>query len=993
MSRRKWISTFVTMLALAAATSASAGEPRQVFKKGTVYSVDELPDSAFRKKLKALPEPALKHALSTLQKMTFEAGEIANLHVGPSGGVHFICPMSANGKAFLRALGNGVAARAEPEIAAAPVPITNPPVYHSRPGCPRVIYLDFNGHTVENTRWNTDYNTARFEALPFDIDTLPNTFSDAEQTAIKRIWKRVAEDFAPFDVDVTTEEPAVMTSTTCRVLITPGTSRNNVVNPGSADGAVGIAYLAVFGDADYVARSQPVWVYSDLQGNREDFISETVSHEVGHNLALRHDGRTNPAEEYYEGHGAADSPTSWGPIMGISDRRNVTQWTRGEYALATNTQDDLAVMSGYLGFRTDDHGNDNATATALKLQNGIVFSSTTPEEDPANSQPANKGVIETTGDVDVFKFSTGAGFISLTARPLVMEANTRGGNIDIRLELRNFNGDVMATSDDNTDETIAGIYFNAPAGNYFLYVDGVGSGQPLNNPPSGYTEYASLGQYFLSGSIQPVVPDQGLPTARLNNVRMTTPGGATLDFNVTYFDSNGIANSTLDSNDIRITGPNGYDQPATFVRVSGTIPRIVTYRMTAPGGTFDSADNGTYNVNLQANQVANVLGLFANPGVIGTISIAINSGVPVANDDAVSTPDGQPVTVNVLANDVSNDPPFVIRILTPPQHGTAVVNADNSITYSPTPGYAGPDSLVYGLLDTEIESDIATLSITVLAQAPVITSPLMVSALDGIQFTYQITFTGTQPIQIAASNLPPGTSLIGSTIIGFIPPGSYAMTITATNATGSDTRTVVINGSVKLPNTDADGDGFSDEMELALGSDPVNAGSTPLTTLNGGAVPQNAGPLPFAQSRVGITVKLNFNSTRSNRDSIALNGTLPIPSDYGVILQPFAVFVGGAGVSGTLDFRGQFTSADKLFKFKVGKIKADIVGRNAPFTVQMKGVYADLLADEGFHNTDAKNTKVNLPVYVILGTRYYGIVMPALYSAKAGKSGSAKTTK
>ena len=35
------------------------------------------------------------------------------------------------------------------------------------------------------------------------------TFNDAEREAIQTIWQRVAEDYAPFDVDVTTQDPGL----------------------------------------------------------------------------------------------------------------------------------------------------------------------------------------------------------------------------------------------------------------------------------------------------------------------------------------------------------------------------------------------------------------------------------------------------------------------------------------------------------------------------------------------------------------------------------------------------------------------------------------------------------------------------------------------------------------------------------------------------------------------------------------------------------------
>ena len=56
-----------------------------------------------------------------------------------------------------------------------------------------------------------------------------------------------------------------------------------------------------------------------------------------------------------------------------------------------------------------------------------------------------------------------------------------------------------------------------------------------------------------------------------------------------------------------VTGPNGFRQAASFVSVDnptdGT-PRTATYRVTAPGGTWNTADNGNYTISMQAGQVS-----------------------------------------------------------------------------------------------------------------------------------------------------------------------------------------------------------------------------------------------------------------------------------------------------------------------------------------------------------------------------------------------------
>jgi hypothetical protein len=67
---------------------------------------------------------------------------------------------------------------------------------------------------------------------------------------ISNIWSRVAEDFSPFRVDVTTERPVAFTSHTVHVLITE--SRGMLGNPLPASGGGGVAFVDVFGDVDYV---------------------------------------------------------------------------------------------------------------------------------------------------------------------------------------------------------------------------------------------------------------------------------------------------------------------------------------------------------------------------------------------------------------------------------------------------------------------------------------------------------------------------------------------------------------------------------------------------------------------------------------------------------------------------------------------------------------------------------------------------------------------
>jgi gliding motility-associated-like protein len=91
----------------------------------------------------------------------------------------------------------------------------------------------------------------------------------------------------------------------------------------------------------------------------------------------------------------------------------------------------------------------------------------------------------------------------------------------------------------------------------------------------------------------------------------------------------------------------------------------------------------------------------------------------VANDDDSTTKDGIPTVIRVLDNDnvgPSGSPfdPATIEIVSQPAHGTVTVNADGTITYVNTPGYAGVDLFTYRVRDENgVWSNVATVNIAI----------------------------------------------------------------------------------------------------------------------------------------------------------------------------------------------------------------------------------------------------------------------------------------
>ena len=238
-------------------------------------------------------------------------------------------------RAFLASVMPGV------DVNAIPIPAYQNGVVplQSLRGAKAVIYLDYDGESVSS--WG-------------GVDAAGYAICAEE---LLEVWERVAEDYLPFNINVTTDEAvylAAAESSRVRCIVTPTTD--------AAPGAGGVAYLNSFNWEGDV----PCWAFYRKGKN----AAEVISHEVGHTLGLSHDGIASPTQttSYYSGHGSGN--TGWAPIMGVGYYGNLSQWSKGEYAYANNTQDDLQIITSAnndVAYRADDHGNTRVAGTSLEI--------------------------------------------------------------------------------------------------------------------------------------------------------------------------------------------------------------------------------------------------------------------------------------------------------------------------------------------------------------------------------------------------------------------------------------------------------------------------------------------------------------------------------------------------------------------------------------------------------------------------------------------------
>jgi len=272
--------------------------------------------------------------------------------------------------------------------------------------------------------------------------------------------------------------------------------------------------------------------------------------------------------------------------------------------------------------------------------------------------------------------------------------------------------------------------------------------------------------------------------------------------------------------------------PPAFVCAEPMIPTIICPEFCdldpASGITITSV-TATFNcgVNLLDNGCIQYTPL---PGYIGQDSLIIigcnNAGVcdttvvysfvtcaaPIAFPDAATTPNTQPITVNVLANDIgicSDD--IIVTVLTQPTSGSASVNATNQVIYTPQAGFTGTVTFTYTVCDlcSPTACDETTVTITVTGGGPPpvdiqpdvvqtpFETPIQINVLAN-DFGANLTITQfTQPDNGTVTYSPDGTQLIYTPDAGF--SGVDYFFYTACNSLTNVCGTTIVSVTVLPP--------------------------------------------------------------------------------------------------------------------------------------------------------------------------------------------------
>ncbi len=168
---------------------------------------------------------------------------------------------------------------------------------------------------------------------------------------------------------------------------------------------------------------------------------------------------------------------------------------------------------------------------------------------------------------------------------------------------------------------------------------------------------------------------------------------------------------------------NDYDVDSaslTAQLVSGTTQGTLTLNANGsfwywPNPNYFGTDSFTYRVSDGA--------LTSN---VATVTITINpvNDAPIAVADAFSGNEDAPILGNVLSNDTDIDSATLTAgLLAGPSNGVLMLNANGSFTYTPNANFNGTDSFTYRANDGALNSNIATVTLTInpVNDAPLIT--------------------------------------------------------------------------------------------------------------------------------------------------------------------------------------------------------------------------------------------------------------------------------
>ena len=316
--------------------------------------------------------------------------------------------------------------------------------------------------------------------------------------------------------------------------------------------------------------------------------------------------------------------------------------------------------------------------------------------------------------------------------------------------------------------------------------------------------------------------------------------------------------------DFTITVTGIAPSPASFP--GSSLGTVVT--LNAGAYSVSEAGPGGYAASMTADCSGNI-----GVGDVKTCTIVNNdlspNTPPVAQNQPITTPEDTPIGIVLTATDVDNDP-LTYAIVVGPAHGS-LSGAAPAVTYTPNPGYYGPDSFTFKANDGTADSNVATISIAV--------TPVRADVSISIADTPDPVTVG-QPLTYTVQVTNSGPAIAPATVVTIVIPAGVVLSSVPASCSGAATLTCAM-GTLAVGGV----------QSLTVQVVPQNAGTISATASAASTAPD---PVPGNNSAMAGTLVAPAQTTTVLSSSLN-------PSIFGQAVT-FTASVTGFGPTGLVTF-------------------------------------------------------------------------------------------
>ena len=353
---------------------------------------------------------------------------------------------------------------------------------------------------------------------------------------------------------------------------------------------------------------------------------------------------------------------------------------------------------------------------------------------------------------------------------------------------------------------------------------------------------------------------------------------ATEDTAVTYTAAQLVGNDTdVDGDTLSIASVSSGTGGTAVLNANGT----VTY---TPAANFHGAASFTYTVS---DGTAT-----SNPATV-TVNVTAVNDAPVANADTLATTEDTAVTytaAQLVGNDTDVDgDTLTIASVSSGTGGTAVLNANGTVTFTPAANFHGAASFTYTVSDGTATSNPATVTVNVTAvnDAPVANADTLAATEDTA-----VTYT-------AAQLVGNDTDVDGDTLtIASVSSGTGGTAVLNANGTVTFTPAANFHGAASFTYTVSDGTATSNPATVTVNVTAVN--DAPVANADTLAATEDTAVTYTAAQLVGNDTDVDGDTLSIASVSSGTGGTAVLNANGTVTFTPAANFHGAASFTYTV---------------------------------------------------------------------------------------------